>query len=245
MTRTAARPRAFRARLLAALAGAAALCSFASGALADRIKHPVAIFSGLDKITGRIISFEVAIDETVQFGSLQITPRACYTRPATETPQTIAFLEVDDVDDKNQYKRIFSGWMFAASPGLHGVEHPIYDVWLTDCRGGKEATPAPDAPGAQTPPTPENAAPPQAAPEPKKTKPRRVQPHAPQPPVDPFAGESAFPEQGGRRGGEGPVEVAPPPGFDAPAPAQPRRRRSAPDPFEAPVPPGDIPDGRF
>ncbi|WP_395665667.1 DUF2155 domain-containing protein [Methylocella sp.] len=235
----------FRPRrgVLSALVGALGLLALGGAARADRIAHPVAVFSGLDKITGRIISFEVAIDETVQFGTLQLTPRACYTRPATETPQTIAFLEVDEVDAKNQYKRIFSGWMFAASPGLHGVEHPIYDVWLTDCRGGKETTPSPDAPGAQTPPTPQSAAP-QPAPEPKKTKPRRVQPQTPAP-IDPFAADPALRDQ---RGGEGPVEVGPPPGFEAPgAPPpqqQPRRqRRQAPaaDPFDAPLPPGDIP----
>ena len=66
-------------------------------ALADKIKHPTAVFSGLDKITGRIISFEAAIGETVQFGSLQITPRVCYSRPPTEAPQTDAFAEVDEV----------------------------------------------------------------------------------------------------------------------------------------------------
>jgi hypothetical protein len=38
---------------------------------------------------------------------------------------------------KGEIKRIFTGWMFAASPGLHAIEHPIYDVWLTDCKGGK------------------------------------------------------------------------------------------------------------
>ncbi len=123
--------------LLAPLA-AAALCLAPAGALADKIRHPTAVFAGLDKITGRIIAFDVAIDETVQFGSLQITPRACYTRPPTEAPLTLGFAEVDEVSGPNEFKRIFSGWMFAASPGLHGVEHPVYDVWVTDCTGGKE-----------------------------------------------------------------------------------------------------------
>jgi hypothetical protein len=103
----------------------------------QRIPNPTAIFSGLDKITGRITSFDVALNETVQFGALQVTPRVCYSRPPTETPQTDAFIEVDEVTLKGEIKRIFSGWMFAASPGLHAVEHPIYDVWLTDCKGGK------------------------------------------------------------------------------------------------------------
>jgi hypothetical protein len=103
----------------------------------QRITNPTAVFSGLDKITGRITSFDVAINETVQFGALQVTPRVCYSRPPTETPQTDAFVEVDEVTLQGAIKRIFTGWMFAASPGLHAVEHPIYDVWLTDCKGGK------------------------------------------------------------------------------------------------------------
>ena len=111
----------------------------AGPALADKIKHPRAIFSGLDKITGRIISFEVAIEETVQFGSLQITPRVCYTRPATEAPQTTSFIEVDEIDANSQYTRIFNGWVYAASPGLNGIEHPVYDIWLNDCKGGTSA----------------------------------------------------------------------------------------------------------
>ena len=62
-----------------------------------RSANPVAVFSGLDKITGRIISFDVYIDETVQFGALQVTPRVCYTRPPTEAPLTDAFVEVDEI----------------------------------------------------------------------------------------------------------------------------------------------------
>ena len=100
----------------------------------QKVVNKGALFSGLDKITGRIINFDVAIGETVQFGALQVTPRACYTRPPTETPNTDAFVEVDEVTLQGQVKRIFTGWMFAASPGLHGVEHPIYDVWLSDCK---------------------------------------------------------------------------------------------------------------
>ena len=119
---------------LAALCGAG-LCA---PAFADKIKHPTAVFAGLDKITGRIISFEVAVDETVQFGSLQVTARACFTRPATEAPQTTTFVEVEEAGANKEYKPIFGGWMYAASPGLHGIEHPVYDIWLTDCKGGTE-----------------------------------------------------------------------------------------------------------
>ena len=126
---------------------------------AVKIANPTAVFSGLDKITGRITSFEAAIGETVQFGALRVTPRACYTRPPTEPQNTDGFLEVDEITLQNETRRIFTGWMFTASPGLHGVEHPIYDVWLTDCKGGEPTTvagakpPEPEPPPAPAPRT--------------------------------------------------------------------------------------------
>jgi hypothetical protein len=111
-----------------------------------KISNPAAVFSGLDKITGRIIRFEAAVNETVQFGALRVTPRVCYTRPPTETANTDGFVEVDEITLQGDVRRLFTGWMFAASPGLHAVEHPIYDVWLVDCKkqsdvaaGGKPA----------------------------------------------------------------------------------------------------------
>jgi hypothetical protein len=124
----------------------------------QRIANPTAVFSGLDKITGRITAFDAAIGETVQFGALQVTARACYSRPPTETPLTDGFVEVDEVTLQGEVRRIFTGWMFAASPGLHAVEHAIYDVWLTDCKGGAQAVadaqppaPAPAAPARPAP----------------------------------------------------------------------------------------------
>jgi hypothetical protein len=142
---------------------------------AQKIPNTAAVFSGLDKITGRIIAFDVALNETVQFGALQVTPRVCYTRPPTETSNTDAFIEVDEITLQGEIKRIFTGWIFAASPGLHAVEHPIYDVWLADCKGPQAPTvaAAPEAvtpqPAAQrkqaAPPRPKQAAPQQAAPQ--------------------------------------------------------------------------------
>jgi hypothetical protein len=138
----------------------------------QRISNPTAVFAGLDKITGRIISFDVAIKETVQFGALQVTPRVCYSRPPTETPNTDAFVEVDEVTLQGEIKRIFTGWMFAASPGLHAVEHPIYDVWVTDCKGGQNPNVA-EAPVAQqpAPKQPARLPPPRRAPPPRPQQP--------------------------------------------------------------------------
>ncbi|MBO0902038.1 DUF2155 domain-containing protein [Jiella sp. MQZ13P-4] len=99
-----------------------------------RIKNPVAVFSGLDKITGRITTFDVYIDETVQFGALQVTPRVCLTSAEGEAEKTDAFVQVDEITLDRKIQRIFSGWMFADSPGLNAVEHPVYDVWLKSCK---------------------------------------------------------------------------------------------------------------
>jgi hypothetical protein len=110
---------------------------------AARVANPVAEFAGLDKITGRIISFDVYINETVQFGALQVTPRVCYSRPEAEEPKTDSFVEVDEITLDRKIRRIFSGWMFAESPGLNAVEHPVYDVWLKACKQ-KSDVPAPD-----------------------------------------------------------------------------------------------------
>jgi hypothetical protein len=100
----------------------------------QKIANPTVTFSGLDKITGRILTFDVAINETVQYGALQVTPRVCYTRPPTELQNTTAFVEVDEITLEAKIRRVFTGWMFANSPGLSAVEHSIYDVWLIDCK---------------------------------------------------------------------------------------------------------------
>jgi hypothetical protein len=148
-----------------------------------KIENTRAVFSGLDKITGRIISFDAAIGETVQFGALRVTARVCYTRPPTEATNTDAFVDVDEVTLQGEIKRIFNGWMFAASPGLHGVEHPIYDVWLTDCAAPTKVAEPVVQPAAATP-APAPARPP--APKPKRTQappPVAPAPGLPQPQV--------------------------------------------------------------
>ena len=130
---------------------------------AQKIVNKKASFSGLDKITGRIINFDEDIGETVQFGALRVKTDACYTRPATESANTDAFVEVDEITLQGEVKRIFSGWMFAASPGLHGVEHPIYDIWLTDCKNPEttvvSAQPEPPKPAPPPPPGQKRAVP--------------------------------------------------------------------------------------
>ncbi len=118
-----------------------AFFGLAGGAVAQPIANPVATFAGLDKITGRITRFDVYIDETVLFGALEITPRACYNRPPTEAQRVSAFLEVDQRSLTGVSKRIFTGWMFADSPALNAVDHAIYDVWLIECKTSTDVPP--------------------------------------------------------------------------------------------------------
>ncbi len=160
----------------------------------QKIENGRAVFSGLDKITGRIISFDAAVGETVQFGALQVTARVCYTRPPTEATNTDAFVEVDEVTLQGEIKRIFNGWMFVASPGLHGVEHPIYDVWLMDC-----ASPAPTkvAEPAVPPPSAAGLPPRPATPARQRQAPRQQMtiPPGGAPPPAPAAGVPPPPAQ--------------------------------------------------
>jgi hypothetical protein len=115
----------------ALLAAGAALSPHAR---AERIENGTAVFAALDKVTARTSQFEVKLNETVQFGALKVTPRVCYSRPPTEEPKTTSFVEVDEIELDGEEKRIFTGWMVAESPGLNAVEHPVFDVWLTDCQ---------------------------------------------------------------------------------------------------------------
>lgn len=121
------------------IAAAALLGGQAMPAAAQRLENQVATFAALDKVTARISKLEVKLNETVRFGSLKVTPRACYSRSPTEPPKTTTFVEVDEVALDGQEKRLFTGWMFAESPGLHAVEHPVFDVWLTECAQPKSA----------------------------------------------------------------------------------------------------------
>lgn len=119
---------------MSALALAIAVSFSSTPVFAERIENQIAVFSGLDKVTARIESFEVPLNATRIFGVLEITARTCYSRPPTETPKTTAFVEVSELRSDAAPQKIFSGWMFADSPGLNAVEHPVYDVWLTNCK---------------------------------------------------------------------------------------------------------------
>ncbi len=134
-----------------AVFGAAALTAIAAPAHAIPMQE--AVLQGLDKITARISTIKVAVGETVSFGSLQITVNACDKRPPEEPPESAAFLQVVEQKPGEQPVTRFSGWMFASSPALSAMEHPVYDLWVLDCDNGDAAEPE-QAP-AQQPASPE------------------------------------------------------------------------------------------
>jgi hypothetical protein len=147
----------------------AAVLGTGTAARADRLENKVAVFSALDKVTATITTLNVPLNETREFGALKVTPRVCYTRPQTEQPKTTSFVEVQEVQLDGQEKKIFSGWMFAESPGLNAVEHPVFDVWLTGCEEPKNPVAATAPPSSEV----DGSAEPGAVAEPADDLPRR------------------------------------------------------------------------
>lgn len=119
------------------------LSVFALPAWAASLPGQAAILQGLDKVTARISTFEAPINQPVKFGSLDIVVRACNKRPVEETPESAAFIEIIEQLPGEAPKALFSGWMFASSPALNPLEHPVYDIWVTDCKTAEPAKPAP------------------------------------------------------------------------------------------------------
>lgn len=99
--------------------------------------YSVTVFGGLDKITAKVSTFEATKDQPTRFGALEVIVRTCDMRPPEETPQTAAYVEIRQINEENNTvdpSPIFKGWIFAESPGLNGLEHPVYDIWLKTCK---------------------------------------------------------------------------------------------------------------
>ena len=101
----------------------------------------MAILQGLDKVTARVSTFPAPIGQTVKFGTLEIITRTCDKRPPEETPESAAFLDVWEVRPGESAASVYRGWMFASSPALAAMEHPVYDVWVLDCKNAGDTTP--------------------------------------------------------------------------------------------------------
>jgi hypothetical protein len=115
---------------LAVLAGAA----HAEGPVLD---HRVAVLQGLDKVTARVSTIQAPLEQPTQFGTLEVIAHACRETPPTEPPESAAFLEIRELPPASDVDGtpvdLFSGWMFASSPAVSALEHPVYDIWVIDC----------------------------------------------------------------------------------------------------------------
>ena len=101
--------------------------------------YPSVKIQTLDKATARTNTVVVDVGQTVEFGSLFIKVQACRKSGPLDQPESAAFLQIWEVPlNAKKSEWIFSGWMFASSPALSAMDHPVYDVWVLDCAGGEE-----------------------------------------------------------------------------------------------------------
>lgn len=108
--------------------------------LSDRspdLVFDTAILQGMDKVTGRVMTIEAPVGSSVHFGTLELVVRTCRKRPPEDAPESAAFLDIWEVRNGQAAESLFRGWMFASSPALSALEHPVYDIWVLDCADSK------------------------------------------------------------------------------------------------------------
>lgn len=106
-----------------------------------RVRSGSAIIQALDKVTAETLRFEVPIGDSVRYKSLVFSVRACESAAPDETaPESAAYVTVDSSPKPQPgrptppTRQVFKGWMFASSPGLNPLQHPVYDAWLIACK---------------------------------------------------------------------------------------------------------------
>lgn len=123
------------------LIAAAALPSLVSAA---EPAPDIVVMRAIDKVTARTTTLEVPIGGApVTFGTLSVSAKTCRKAPPEELPESEAFIEINETIHAPGGDSVilrFSGWMFASNPGLSGLEHPIYDVWVVDCKNSSSAS---------------------------------------------------------------------------------------------------------
>jgi hypothetical protein len=115
----------------------------AEPAMASDLVFDTAILQGLDKVTGRVVTIDAPVGTPVHFGTLEIIVRTCRQRPPEEQPESAAFLDIWEIRSGQAAASLFRGWMFASSPALSALEHPVYDIWVLDCEDSNAKTSVP------------------------------------------------------------------------------------------------------
>ncbi|MBX6323624.1 MAG: DUF2155 domain-containing protein [Rhodospirillaceae bacterium] len=98
------------------------------------------VLRALDKITGRVTTLEIPVGQTARFGTLEITARHCEQAPPEQPPESAAFLEIVERKPHEEPQTLFTGWMLASSPALSALEHPVYDLWVIDCKNASTSS---------------------------------------------------------------------------------------------------------
>lgn len=106
---------------------------FCHQAFATEIETNAALMQAMDKVTGRVNKVTIPVKSKISFGDFSVVLRACKKRPAEETPENFAFIDVADKSFGTEEYNIFRGWVISSTPGISSIEHPIYDVWLLEC----------------------------------------------------------------------------------------------------------------
>jgi len=112
---------------------ATAITLLSCSANATEISTNAALMQAMDKVTGRVNKIIVPVKGEVTFGDFSLVLRSCKKRPAEETPENFAFIDVTDKSFGSEEYNIFRGWIISSTPGINAIEHPIYDVWLLEC----------------------------------------------------------------------------------------------------------------
>jgi len=113
--------------------GISGLILSSSLSMATEIDTNSALMQAMDKVTGRVNKITVPVNSKVSYGDFSFVLRSCKKRPAEETPENFAFVDVADKSFGKEEYNIFRGWMLSSAPGVNAIEHPIYDVWLLEC----------------------------------------------------------------------------------------------------------------
>lgn len=121
-----------RHKLIASALLAMAITTISAG-FAKADPHDIVVLQGLDKVTARVSTLKAIVGESIRFGTLEIITRQCDKRPPEATPESAAFVDIWELQAGEAAVSVFRGWMFASSPAVSALEHPVYDVWVIDC----------------------------------------------------------------------------------------------------------------
>jgi hypothetical protein len=84
----------------------------------------------LDKVNAQTATLTIQVGGSATFGSLTITAKGCFVRPADQPPDAAAYL---DVTDSHSDSPGFAGWMLKDEPSVSMMQDPIYDLRVAGC----------------------------------------------------------------------------------------------------------------